>query len=95
MADMPLLVAGFNQAKKVGKPKKPRGGEPKMSGHTQVGEQAMGAMNTKPPTHFQRQKSMAREEMLHATRRYVAGEISHKQHAAIHARARKVMRTKY
>lgn len=49
----------------------------------------------KEPTPSQRIKTHAREEKIHATRRWVAGELSNKEHAGIHRRANEVLKGKF
>jgi hypothetical protein len=48
----------------------------------------------KEPTPGQRMKMSARDEKVHATRRWVSGDINDKQHAAIHQRANQVLKGK-
>jgi hypothetical protein len=48
----------------------------------------------KEPTPHQRMKMHAREEKIHATRKWVAGEITTKQHMGVHARANAVLKGK-
>ncbi len=90
MNHSPLLVAGFNKGakppKKAGKPKM---GEPGLMGGTQVGELASAY---KEPTPAMRIKKAAQEEKHHATRRWIAGEITDKHHKMVHARANKVIK---
>lgn len=52
--------------------------------HTQVGELDD---EMKEPTPAMRIKHMARDEKVHATRRWVSGEISDAKHNQIHRRA--------
>jgi hypothetical protein len=88
MVHSPLLVAGFNKAAKSPNKEKVKKGE--TANHdTQVGELA-GAY--KEPTPTMRIKKAAQEEKHHATRRWIAGEISNKVHDTIHARADKVIK---
>lgn len=81
----PLLVAGFNKGgkspKKDGKPKM---GEPTNYAGSQVGELASAY---KEPTPAMRIKRAAGDEKVNATRKWVAGEISDKQHTQAHKRA--------
>ena len=49
----------------------------------------------KEPTPRQRMKMHAKEEKIHATRKWVAGEISTKQHDGVHARADAVLKGKF
>lgn len=87
-AHSPLLVAGFNKGAKEKKPSKQKKGE--TTGYaTQVGELA-GAY--KEPTPAMKIKKAAQDEKHHATRRWIAGEISNKVHDTIHARADKVIK---
>lgn len=82
---MTLLSGAYQKpAEKHASPKK--GGEPAATGgkHTQVGELAAVI---KAPTPAMRIKSMAHDEKLHATRRWVSGEITNAKHAQIHKRA--------
>jgi hypothetical protein len=83
MSHSPLLVAGFNKAAKPPKKEKAKKGE--TSSHaTQVGELAG---EYKEPTPSMRIKKAAQDEKVHATRRWVSGEISDKQHTTAHRRA--------
>lgn len=77
------LLSGAYQtpAKKHSVPKK--GGE-KGNAHTQVGELDD---EIKEPTPAMRIKRMANDEKVHATRRWVSGEISDAKHKQIHNRA--------
>lgn len=70
--------------------------KPNKKGDVAAGKQAMPVDPTiyKPPTHGQRLKAAARDEKVHATRRWVAGEMSTKQHSQVHARANKVLKGK-
>ena len=86
----PLIASGFASAKKAPKPKKYKTGEQGDS-HTQVGELAYAA---KAPTHAQRLKSMAKEEKLHATMKWVRGEMTTSAHEKVHSRANHVIRGK-
>lgn len=49
----------------------------------------------KEPTPKQRMKIHAREEKVQATRRWVAGELSDKEHAGVHRRANEVIKGKF
>lgn len=81
-----VLLSGAYQkpAKKHVSPK--RGGEPATTGgpHTQVGELDD---EIKAPTPAMRIKRAAHDEKINATRRWVSGEITDKQHASTHRRA--------
>ena len=46
----------------------------------------------KEPTPHQRMKMHAKEEKIQATRKWVAGEITTKQHLGVHARANAVLK---
>lgn len=80
------MLSGAYQkpAKKHSVPKK--GGESATTGgpHTQVGELDD---EIKEPTPAMKVKTMAHSEKLHATRRWVSGEISDAKHKQIHSRA--------
>lgn len=84
MASVLLSGAYQKPAKKHTVPKK--GGEPAATGgtHTQVGELDK---EMKEPTPAMRIKRMAHDEKVHATRRWVSGEITNAQHSQIHKRA--------
>lgn len=81
-----VLLSGAYQkpAKKHSVPKK--GGESVATGgkNTQVGELDD---EIKAPTPAMRIKNIAKDEKIHATRRWIAGEISNAQHTKIHSRA--------
>lgn len=80
-----LLMGAYQKpAKKSPVPKK--GGEKAAKGghDTQVGELDD---EMKEPTPAMRIKHMAKEEKLHATRRWVSGELSDSKHAQVHRRA--------
>lgn len=79
----PLLVAGFNKGGKSPKKEKVNRG-PSTGSDTQVGELASAY---KEPTPAMRIKRTAGDEKVHATRRWIAGEISDKQHTQAHRRA--------
>jgi len=49
----------------------------------------------KEPTPRQRIKTHAREEKIQATRKWVAGELSNKQHEGVHRRANEVLKGKH
>lgn len=98
----PLLEALKPSAKKVKDPKK----QPKRKpGQTTMGEapysqtgQQHGALEgAKMPSPQQQMKKDikqgARDSKVHATRRWVMGELSNKEHAGIHARADRVLAT--
>lgn len=79
----PLLVAGFNKAAKSTKKETAKKGE--TAGHvTQVGELAGGY---KEPTPAMRIKRVAQDEKHNATRKWISGEITAKQHDGVHKRA--------
>jgi hypothetical protein len=86
-----VLLSGAYQkpAKKHAVPRK--GGESATTGgsHTQVGELDD---EIKEPTPAMKAKEMAKHEKLHATRRWVAGEITDAQHKKTHARANHVIK---
>jgi hypothetical protein len=94
MASSPLIAALLAPAgdskKKIKDPKSKREktGEkaPSMTGQ-QHGE----LQGYKEPTPHQRMKQAARDAKVHATRRWVEGELSNKAHAGIHARANRVL----
>lgn len=57
--------------------------------HTQVGELDD---EIKEPSPAMKAKEMAKHEKLHATRRWVSGEISNAQHTQVHKRANHVLK---
>lgn len=81
MASVLLSGAYQKPAKKTPSPKK--GGE-KGDFHTQVGEMDS---TFKEPSPAMKIKRMAGDEKLHATRKWVSGEISTAKHNQIHKRA--------
>lgn len=94
-SEYPLLVAGFEKPKRAAKtPRKvmKSKGEKSVtaSSNTQVGELAYS--EPKPPSHQKMMKNMAREQKLHATRRWISGELSNSAHKRAHARADSVLK---
>ena len=56
-----------------------------------TGQQHGELPSFKEPTPAQRMKQVARDEKVHATRRWIAGELDNKKHAGIHERANRVL----
>lgn len=80
-----LLAGAYQKPAKKSPVPKVLGEKAAKGGHaTQVGELDD---EMKAPTPAMRIKSMAHEEKIHATRRWVAGEISDAKHNQIHKRA--------
>jgi hypothetical protein len=92
MASSPLIAALLapDSKKKVKDPKvkRPKTGE---KAESMTGQQHGELQGYKEPTPRQRMKMDARDSKVHATRRWVMGELSNKQHAGIHARANRVL----
>jgi hypothetical protein len=59
---------------------------------TQHGQQHGELLNFKAPTERQIEKDNARSAMRNATREWVEGKIGPKEHAAVHERAKHIMR---
>lgn len=80
-----LLSGAYQKPAKKSKVPKVLGEKATTGGsHTQVGELDD---TFKEPTPAMRIKRLAHDEKVHATRRWVAGEISNAQHAQVHKRA--------
>lgn len=77
----PLLAGAYQKPQK--RTKVPKPGE-KGDYHTQVGELDD---EMKEPSPAMKIKKIANEEKLHATRRWVSGDLSDAQHAKVHKRA--------
>jgi hypothetical protein len=60
----------------------------------QHGELPYSVQPPKPPTPRQMMRTDAKHAKISATRRWVSGELSNKEHAAIHARADRVLTNK-
>lgn len=78
-----VLLQGAYQ-KPAKKSKVPKKGGEKGNFDTQVGELDD---EMKEPTPAMRIKRMANDEKVHATRKWVAGELTDKGHAQVHRRA--------
>jgi hypothetical protein len=77
----PMLSGAYQKPAK--KPRQPKGGE-KGNFDTQVGELDD---EMKEPSPAMRIKRIAQDEKVHATRKWVAGELTDRQHAQAHRRA--------
>ena len=75
------------KARGAGEQKVTRGEKSVVQSAQQHGELATG----KAPTHVQMLRESAKSSMRNATRNWVDGHISGKEHDAIHARARSVL----
>jgi hypothetical protein len=93
MASSPLLAALAAPSEKPKKVKDPKAKREKSGEKSEAmtGQQHGELPAYKEPTPRQRMKSDARDAKIHATRQWVMGDMTTKQHDGVHARANHVL----
>lgn len=90
MATLLSMLSGSKDTKKIKDPvkKREKTGEKPVS---QTGQQHGELPTYKVPTPRQQMKEGAKQAKIHATQKWVMGELSNEQHKGIHARADQVL----